>query len=104
MGESGVRYWSQDAWVPRTDAEHGTHTIQLGRDLNQALAEETRRLGVSQSELMRRALRSFLSDAEMGSRWSHTSRLLRLWAEADASGAHCAPKTDGWTREAAQER
>jgi len=78
--------------------------FNIDRELDRALAEEARRLGISQSELMRRALRSSLSDAEVESRRSHVSRLRRLWAEADASGAHRASQTDGWTREAAHER
>ncbi len=76
--------------------------LYIGADLDRALAQRARSLGVSQAELTRIALERLLAADASGEQSAAVSALEAVWADADARGLRSGGRT--WTREELHER
>lgn len=78
--------------------------LNLEVDLDQALAERATELGISQSELVRRAIERFLAESDREERLAAVERLKAMWAEDEALGIGSGPEGRTWTREELHDR
>lgn len=78
--------------------------LNIDHELDQALAEQADELGISQSELVRRALERFLTESDEERRRARVQRLQKMWAESDDRRGMSDSTGRGWTREEMHER
>jgi hypothetical protein len=76
--------------------------LYLQEDLDRELAERARLLGVSQAELVRRAVELFLADERPGALESAVRDIDAAWVRGDALGVGSWGAT--WTRDELHER
>ncbi|MBU4555444.1 MAG: ribbon-helix-helix protein, CopG family [Actinobacteria bacterium] len=78
--------------------------LNLEEDLDQALAERASELGISQSELVRRAIETFLAQSQRDEGIAALERLRAMWDEDDRLGIGSGPEGRTWTREELHDR
>lgn len=78
--------------------------LNLEEDLDRAMAERARELGISQSQLARCAIERFLESSDREERRAAVERLRSMWAEDDRLGVGSGPEGRTWTREELHDR
>lgn len=73
--------------------------LNIDDDLDRAIAERAKEMGISQSELVRQALERFLEDLDRDEDLAAVERLRAMWAEDDRLGIGSGPEGRTWKRE-----
>lgn len=78
--------------------------MYISEQLERDVEVRARSLGVTQAEVVRRALTAFVAEDPNADRLAAVERLRELWAESDAKGYGSGSGGRTWTREDLYER
>jgi hypothetical protein len=78
--------------------------MYMDERLDQELARTAKQMGVSQAEVVRRAVEAFVSDPRGAGESLAMRELREWWAKIDALGVGSGPEGRTWTREELHER